>query len=70
MPLHLQLNQCGGLAESKKDYDHDILVCTKPRTTASGRLAGSKMISLLKSKMFLKSSFGVDVKVHISPHHL
>ena len=33
VPLHLQLNQCGGLAESKKDYDHDILVCTKPRTT-------------------------------------
>ena len=32
VPLHLQLNQCGGLAESKKDYDHDILVCTKPRS--------------------------------------
>ena len=29
-------------------------------------LLGAKMTSLLKSKNFLKSSFGVDVKVHIS----
>jgi len=29
-------------------------------------LVGAKMTSLVKGKNFLKSSFGVDVKVHIS----
>ena len=50
---------------SNFQFDASRLLWSRTRTTASGRL-GAEMMSLLKIRKFLKSFFGVIVKVLLS----